>query len=203
MSGKDFHEGPINQCDGNEEAVNTKQVFHRVGRCPACGEDDLGLFDFGVFLSSDFLGMTRDGEMGCGRVEMDGDYEYVVMCRSCEHRASAEPSVTKETLLEWAVAEGQEVQTLDFICPLCGSVCLSEHTDKVEMYQEVVAVYTVKGDNGEEQAEVALSPYRNIFHCSAPRYRCLNGHELAKDDGTPVATAEDLVAWLKTHSERK
>jgi hypothetical protein len=95
---------------------------------------------------------------------------------------------------------GTRGSELDFICPLCGSVCLSEHTEKVEMFQEVVAVYTVKADNGEEQAEVALSPYRDISHCSAPRYRCSNGHELAKDDGTPVETAEELVEWLKARS---
>ncbi len=71
----------------------------------------------------------------------------------------------------------------------------------IELVQEVRAVYTIPGDTDEEeQAEIALTPIRHTRYSANPTYRCLKGHELANDDGSPVETAEELVAWLKAHS---
>jgi len=183
-----------------QEVEAKPTVFHRC-TCPKCGEDNLNLFDFGVFLSGDFLGMTSEGELGCGRLELDGDYQYVVACRSCGHEAHNDLSRSNEQLLEWAIAHGKELEILTFSCPICESTGLCEHWTDVELFREVVAVYTIPGDSEtDRQAEIALLPTREIYHSAAPRYRCREGHELAKDDGTPVETKEELVEWLKAHS---
>ena len=206
MSEKDLHKAGIEDGNSTNRADNTNTeatplVFHRIRSCPACGEDDLNLYDFGVFLRSDFLGMRSDGEKGGGRIQLDGDYEYVVMCRSCEHRVFNELSATTEQLMEWAITEGQEIETLKFICPICESKSLSQIRTGVEVIRDVVAVYTLpRDDTTEGGAEIALFPGQVFDYTTGPRYRCAKGHELAKDDGNPVETAEELVAWLKAHS---
>ncbi len=175
-------------------------VFHRV-TCPECGEDNLSLFDFGVFLRSDFLGMTGEGKKGCGHVELDGDYEYVVECRSCGHRVFDDPSCTEEELMQWASEAGEDKRILPFHCSVCDSTSLSEIRTGVEIVRDVVAVCEVSQDDGpEEQPLVALVPDKEIWVHGPIRYRCARGHELAKDDGTPVESAEELVAWLNARS---
>jgi hypothetical protein len=64
--------GRFNTSDNSiDKAGNGERrpVFHRVTRCPKCGEDDLNHFDFGVYLRSRFLGVTSEGEAGCGQIE--------------------------------------------------------------------------------------------------------------------------------------
>ncbi len=206
MSEKDFQKEMIGKSNGTlpDDSVGQRgeeprpPVFHRVPCCPQCGEDDLSFFDFGVFLRSDFLGMTSEGEKGCGPVEVEGDYEYVLECRSCGHRVFQEESCSEEQLLEWAIAVGEEVEALTFRCPACGTKFLSETRTGVEIIRDIAAVYTTPG-NGEadHRAVIALVPDRQIWYSGPTRYRCPKGHELAKDDGTPVETAEELVVWLK------
>lgn len=187
--------------DGMEQASQEAQpaVFHRL-TCSECGEDTLSLCDFGVFLRSDFLGMTSEGEKGCGHIELDGDYEYVVMCRSCGHRVFEDPSCTEEQLMKWASDAGEETRILPFHCAECDSTSLSEISTCVEVVRDIVAVCEVsKDDEPEEQPLVALVPDKQTWLRGPTRYRCARGHELAKDDGTPVETEQELIAWLKAH----
>ena len=176
------------------------EVFHRL-TCPKCEEDTLSLYDFGVFLRSDFLGMTSEGEKGCGHIELDGDYEYVVMCRSCGYRVFEDLSCTEEQLMQWASDAGEETRILPFHCSVCDSTSLSEIRTGVEIVRDIVAVCEVsKDDEPEEQPLVALVPDKQMWFRGPTRYRCARGHELAKDDGTPVETEQELIAWLKARS---
>jgi hypothetical protein len=45
-------------------------VFYRCV-CPECGKDTLDLSGLGVFFRSEFLGVTNEGEFGCGALELD------------------------------------------------------------------------------------------------------------------------------------
>jgi hypothetical protein len=206
MSEKDLHKVGIEDGNSTNRADNTKTeatplVFQRVRCCPSCGEDGLSYCDFGVFHRSHFFGMTSDGHKGCGRVELDGDDELAIFCRECGYEFHNDLSSTDEQLMERVVAEGQEIQVLNFSCPVCQSTRLYEHETGIELLQEVRAVYTIPGNNDEEeQAEIARTPIQHTRYSANPTYRCLNDHELANDDGSPVETAEQLVAWLKAHS---
>jgi hypothetical protein len=203
MSEIELHKEVIEDGTSTKRADNTKNeavplVFHRVRCCPACGEDGLSHCDFGVFHRSQFFGMTSDGHKGCGRVDDDGDDELAISCRECGYEFHNASSSTDEQLMERVVAEGQEIQVMNFSCPVCQSTRLYEHETGIEFVQEVRAVYTIPGDNDEEeQAEIALAPIRYTRYSANLTYRCLNDHELANDDGSPVETAKQLVAWLK------
>jgi transcription elongation factor Elf1 len=174
--------------------------FHKC-TCDECGEDALVFCDFGAYLQSDFRRMTSEGEKGCGHLELEGDYEYVVMCESCGHRIFEDVSCSEEQILDWAIEHGKALPMLDFSCPICGSKTLSEISTGVEISREVVAVCEVS-ENGEPEKKplVALAPDRLFVHSRPATYRCSKGHELAKEDGTPVETAEELVEWLKARS---
>lgn len=177
-------------------------VFYRC-TCPRCGEEDLSLYDFGVFLRSDFLGVTSSGDKGCGCLELDGGGEMALICGTCDHRVFDEPSFSSEQLLDWARAEGEEIEMLTFKCPVCGTQNLTQVYTGVEVIREVKAVYTIPlEDQSRDRAEVALEEDRLEKKQQFCRYRCSKGHELAKDDGTPVETPEDLVEWLKARSQR-
>lgn len=208
MSEQDFHLEIIKKTDDTsaEEHVEKQgekprpPIFHRC-RCPGCAEDSLELFDFGLFSRSAFLGVTNGGEFGCGDLESDGEYHWVLQCGSCGFKIFDTDMLPSDTLLDWADAHGQAINQLQFTCPVCGS----EYLDQVEMHlkriRSVRAVYEIR-DNSETEAhaEVALSFQRVVRGGESARYCCDRGHELAKDDGSPVENERDLVEWLKAYS---
>ncbi|MGB6063255.1 MAG: hypothetical protein WBG50_00490 [Desulfomonilaceae bacterium] len=173
-------------------------VFYRC-TCPECGEDALELCGLGVFYRSEFLGVTDGDEIGCGYMELDGDYNWAIVCRSCEHSFFDTQEVTLENLLEWASTHGKAVRRLEsgFVCPVCGSQAL----ERIERgNRSVRAVYEIS-DNSETEAhaEVALSFEQVLEGGNSVRYCCWKKHELTNQDGSPVQTDEELVAWLKAH----
>ena len=187
--------------DRMEQRGTESPVFYRCV-CPKCGEDSLELFDFGTFLRSEFLGVTNDGEFGCGDLESDGEYHWVLQCGSCGFKIFDTDMLPSDTLLDWADAHGRAINQQQFSCPVCGSEYLNQVETHLERERSVRAVYEIR-DNSETEAhaEVALSFERVVRGGESVRYRCdMGGHELAKDDGSPVETAEELVAWLKAHS---
>jgi hypothetical protein len=172
-------------------------VFYRC-TCPECGENTLELSGFGVFFRSEFLGVTNEGEFGCGDLELDGEYHWVLECGSCGYRIFDTDVLPSDTLLDWAAAHGQAINHLEFTCPVCGSECFDNVEIHLKRSRSVRAVYEIR-DNSETEphAEVALSFERAVEGGKSVRYCCARGHELAKDDGSPVQNAKELVAWLK------
>ncbi|MFC1834531.1 hypothetical protein ACFL2Q_07335 [Thermodesulfobacteriota bacterium] len=180
---------------------NHSTVFYRC-TCPECGEDALELCGLGVFFRSEFLGVTHENEFGCGHMELDGDYDWVIECGSCGYSVFDTEKVTVDSLLEWAATHGQAVRNLTFTCPVCGS----QHLDEVEIglrwNRSVRAVYeTMENSETEAQAEVALSFERVTDYGKSVLYCCIRDHELTKEYGSPVQTPEELVDWLKAHQK--
>lgn len=210
MSEKDLIQEMTEKCDGTASDTGDDRgkgdekspVFYRC-KCPECGEDDLGIFDLEPFIRTDFLGVTSEGVKGCGHIELDGEFRYDLMCGRCGHVVLGEPSQDSEALLNWARAEGERAEMLTFSCPVCSSKNLYQISPGVEISRKVVAVYMIS-EKSEfcPEAEIALERGRLITEPQPFRYRCSKGHELAKDDGTPVETPEDLVEWLKARSHR-
>jgi hypothetical protein len=186
-------EASVNDSGQRGEALQPP-LFYRC-RCPECGEDALKLNGFGVFFRSKFLGVTNDGEFGCGDLELDGDYHWLIECGSCCYRDFDTDMLPTDSILEWAVAHGKALKTLEFRCPVCGS----QYLQRIEKaIRSVRAVYEI-AENSETKAhaEVTLSFERVAPAGKWVRYCCSNRHELAKHDGSPVQTPEDLVEWLK------
>jgi predicted RNA-binding Zn-ribbon protein involved in translation (DUF1610 family) len=196
MSKKELHKQMFAESGLPPEGSEARPAaFYRV-TCPECGEDTLELIDYGVFLRSDFLGMNSDGEKGCGDLELDSDEKWVVTCRSCGCRPFDDASYSPQQLLQWAREAGEQKEISRFSCPICGSKTLYQSVTGVEMIRVVTAACPISDGN----AEVALYPFEQVLGSGLIRYRCPKGHELAKDDGTPVETAEELVEWLDCRS---
>jgi predicted RNA-binding Zn-ribbon protein involved in translation (DUF1610 family) len=173
------------------------EVFYRC-TCPECGEDSLELFDFGLFSRSKFLGVTNDGEFGCGHLEIDGEYHWALKCASCGYEALDSDMLSSDTLLDWADAHGQPMKQLEFTCPVCGNNWLDQVEIDLKRKREVRAVYEImEKSKTKPSAEVALSYEQVVVGEKSVRYCCSMGHELAKNDGSPVATGQELVEWLK------
>lgn len=204
MSKRDFQTELIEKTrDISRQSVGDSDstVFYQF-RCPECGENDLILIDSGIFAESPVSGITGYAEIGCARTTLEGDYELGIHCRNCDHQISNEHSFDEhfenESLLERAMSNGQARDTLPFSCPKCNSSQLVKIATEIEFSQEVLAVCEPDSPGGDPL--VALSFLRDIGGRGISRYRCSRGHELANDDGTPVETAGELVAWLKAHS---
>ncbi len=103
----------------------------------------------------------------------------------------------EEISLEWAETTGEPMGAQFFSCPKCGLRGLSRTEMGVEFSQEVVAVCEPETRDGFPI--VALGPLRDIFGGNSFRYSCSCGYELVKDDGAPVQSPEELLAWLKAH----
>lgn len=204
MSKKNFKPEQIEKTgDVPEQSVadTDSAVFHQL-TCSGCGGNEFILIDSGTFTESPVLGITEHAEIGCARTTLEGDYELGVYCRSCDHQISGMHAFNEhfenESLLEWAKSNGQARHTLPFSCSKCDSSQLFRIETEIEFSQEVLAV--CERDSPGDDALVALSFLRDIGGRGISRYRCSRGHELAKDDGTPVETSEELVAWLKARS---
>jgi len=207
MSNEDFQKDMSEKANEPSKVDNVPRqdegtepsVFYRC-TCPECGEDDLELLDVGTFFRSEFLGVTNDGYFGCGDLELDGDCHWVIECGSCGHGIFDTDVVPFDTLLDWVDAHGQAIKQLEFSCPVCGSEFLDQ-VETLKRSRSVRAVYEIR-DNSETEAhaEVALSFERAERGGESVRYCCLGGHELAKDDGSPVQNVEELVVWLKARS---
>lgn len=180
---------------GQTPPQSESRVFYRC-TCPDCGEDTLELCGLDVFFRSDFLGVTRRGEFGCGFMKLDGDYHWVIQCGSCGYEAFNTNELSDDDLINWAAANGRAKKMLEFKCPICGS----DYLDEVfSANRSVRAVYeTSDNEDAEFPAEVALSYEQAREYGEPVRYRCSNGHELAKEDGSPVETPAELVQWLKS-----
>lgn len=204
MSKKDFKPEQMEKTgDISKQSVGDSDspMFHQL-RCSQCGGNDLILIDSGIYTESPVLGITEYAEIGCARTTWEGDYELSIHCRNCDHQISNGHSFNEhfenESLLEWAKSNGQARDTLPFSCSKCDSSQLFRIVTEIEFSQEVVAVCEPDSPGGDPL--VALGFLRDIGGRGISRYRCSRGHELAKDDGTPVETSEELVAWLKARS---
>ncbi|MFC1836414.1 hypothetical protein ACFL2Q_17110 [Thermodesulfobacteriota bacterium] len=181
----------VNMLSGKESVSREKPpVWYRC-ICPECGEDALELHGLYVFPRAEFLGVTHDGEFGCGHLELDGDYHWVIECRACEYRAFDTDKLLAEPLLEWACANGKAIEELKLTCPVCGDNSL-EKTSR--MSRSVRTAYETSGNEETgTHAEVALSFAPVLEYGDSVRYCCFKSHELTKEDGSPIRTAEELV----------
>jgi hypothetical protein len=206
MSGKYFEKEVNKEADatsvdgGGVRQEVEPHVFYRC-KCPQCGCDGLNLIDTGVFLRSTVVGITGEGEIGCSYTDLDGDHELGLICRECEHTVCSDYTENLECkndiLLKWAQSNGEAVRTLPFSCPVCDSDELSKVEVGIEFWTVVLAVS--EGSSPGTAPLEALSHFRESCGRIAIRYRCSSGHELAKDDGTPVENPKELVEWLKAH----
>jgi hypothetical protein len=177
-------------------------VFYRC-TCPECGEAALNCIESGLFMRSRVLGITSDGEIGCYRTELEGGYELGLLCRHCGHQVCTEYSESEpceeDFLISWARSHGEALATLSFECPKCDSQELHKVEIGIEFSTAVVAVCESNAPGAPPL--VALSHLRDTDGGGSFRYRCSKGHELAKDDGSPVETDEELIEWLKAHHD--
>jgi hypothetical protein len=196
---KEAIEPSIVHSEPQQENEAEPPLFYRCV-CPECGEDAFHVIDSGVYTSSPVFGITGDGEVGCSHTELDGGYELGIYCRDCGHQACSDDSFTEkcgyEFLAEWAKSNGVARTKLPFDCPECDSQELNKVEIGIEFSTAVVAV--CESDSADAHPIVAVSHIRDIDHRGSYRYRCSRGHEIAKDDGSPVETPEELVGWLKS-----
>jgi hypothetical protein len=188
--------------DKNANPQNAKpSVFYR-RPCSGCGKDELDLIDSGIFTRSPILGITSDGEIGCSSTELEGDCELGIYCRDCGHQVCSESSLTNkcsdEFLSEWAKSAIAARPALPFACSTCDSPELHQVEVGIESSHAVVAV--CEADAPGNAPLIAVSHQRETGGRGTYRYRCSQGHELVKEDGTPVETAEELADWLKAHA---
>jgi hypothetical protein len=208
MSEKGIHEEmkatATTLSDNESVALEKSPVFYRC-ICPACGEDRLECLNHGKFWRADLLGFTQDGEPGCGYLELDGDSQQVIECGACGHIVCewspySEEQCCPDFFIEWALENGEKKETLRFNCPVCGSSGLEE-AETAEVRRTIEAVYETEGtDKGHSNAEIAYEEFQFVWSGGSCRYHCSKGHELAKDDGSPVDNPKDLVEWLKAHN---
>jgi hypothetical protein len=170
--------------------------------CPECGHNALNLIESGLFTRSPVLGITSNGEIGCSRTELEGDYELGIYCRDCGHQVCSDSSLTNGCsdgfLSEWAESAVEARTALPIGCPKCDSQELYQVEVGIEFSHAVLAV--CESDAPGNGPLIAVSHLREIGGRGTYRYRCSRNHELAKEDGSPVETAEELVDWLKAHS---
>jgi len=154
-------------------------VFYRCV-CPECGEDTLSLLDLDMFAGSPILGTTSKGEIGCSDTSLDSHgCNLEIWCRSC-----GGPVGSPDSLIKWGKANGEVWTTLPFQCPKCGSPERHRVEIGLEFVRSVVAVCV--SDTPGVDPVVALSHERDLDKGDVYRFRCSSGHELGKDDGTPV-----------------
>jgi len=182
-----------------EEKKSQPNVFYQCV-CPECGKLELRVRS-GVLTELPLLGVDSGGEIGCSPAEVDVDCQLEIRCGSCRHQVCGDASLNDicsyEFLSEWATSNGQSLSTLPFTCPKCDSQELLQVEVGIESSRLVVAV--CESDAPRKKPLIAIGVLRHISGGGPNRYRCPQGHELANDDGSPVATAAELVAWLKAH----
>ncbi len=183
---------PTDHSDETEELL-----FYRWA-CPNCGKEALEFRDPGQFVRAPFLGVTEEGAMGCGLIDVDGDPNPEIFCRECGSTLCREESLQIETLLKFARTYGRQLRRYGFNCPACGSTKLCQVEIALEISREIEAVYEdVVDAMAGNQTAVAMSCCSDRLGGGSIRYRCNNGHELAKEDGSPIKTGEELLDWLK------
>lgn len=176
-------------------------AFYRC-RCPKCAKDELRL-ESSSSSESKLFGITSDGDTGCSPTESEHYDRDGIHCQACGHRVCGDsfndPVCDDELLLEWAKSQGEALTPLTFVCPKCDSSMLQRIEVGIEFFNHVMAV--CESDSAGSAPLVALWPIRHSRGDRSYRYRCSEGHELAKDDGNPVETPEELVQWLRSHNQ--
>jgi hypothetical protein len=152
-------------------------VFYRLP-CSECGKDAIDLIDSGVSMRSPVLGITSDGEIGCSRTELEGDYELGIYCRNCGHEVCGVLSETGEVgdefLSEWAKSAIEVRTAPPFVCPKCHSQELHQVEVGIEFSHAVVAV--CESDDSGNAPLMALSNLREIGGRGSYRFRCSRNH---------------------------
>jgi hypothetical protein len=171
-------------------------VFYRC-RCPECGEDSLDAIESGFFTRSHILCVTSYGDVGCDYTEFTGDSTFGISCRNCGYEVCG-PFSSQKGEDEYLPSNRKARTGLIFVCAKCGSQELRKIEVGIEYSNRVVAV--CESDTPDDAPLVAVSHVVGIDGGDSYRYRCSQGHELAKNDGSPVETDEELIAWLKARS---
>jgi hypothetical protein len=186
----------------NRDRNEARPVVLHLVPCPECGKELLDLIDSGIVTRSPILGITSDGEIGCSRTELEGDYELGIYCRSCGHQVCSDFSLANECgdefLSGWAKAATEARPVLPSVCSKCDSQELYQVEVGIEFSHAVLAVCESNAPGSAPL--IAVSHQRETGGRGTYRYRCSQGHELVKEDGTLVETVEDLVDWLKAHA---
>ncbi len=216
MSEKDFEKylldeaGAASVDDGEPGGKERPTPLFYPCKCPNCGEDDLYLYDIGIRTKSPIVGITNSGEIGVSDTDTDGGDRLMVFCGDCENVIYRDNPLSnigfKSTdndrehfLSEWVKSNGEGLTPLPFICPKCCSRELCREERDITFSQDVLAVCEFPSD----QPVVALRYLRYLDGGLTRRYCCSQGHELAKEDGSPVENNLELVEWLKANQSVK
>ncbi len=205
-----------------EIAMNDNDAIETTPRtlrftCPSCGGHNLQQYDNTTYNRACKVSVWLKDESDPDTVQIDEDsepfYEPIGdseddpgwCCADCGGvlYENGSPVETESSLAEWLLEhcpQNNPSEDLDFTCPLCGSNRLDQPQIDIEKSEPVVALGQTE-ESGETEAgsEVALSCDRIQRAGKSIRYGCSNGHELTKDDGSPVESQEELVEWLKGH----
>ena len=186
--------------DKDNNATDPKPlVFYRC-TCPRCHNESLRLRGFGQLDRGLFVGVTGKGTPGLVYDELDQDCDPGITCHDCGFDGYLQGAHQSNTLLEWARQTGEELPALRFTCPACGTHELMQVQLEVEIHSVIAAVCEIDSEAvPDRRAMVTLTGEQLLLAGGPFRFCCENGHELAKDDGTPVETADELVAWLKAN----
>jgi hypothetical protein len=176
--------------------------FHRCA-CTRCGKESLRLRGFGELDQSPLMGVTSEGVPGLAYYLLDRDCHQGITCQECGYDVSLKGSEQSNALLEWARSHGEEIPALGFTCPTCGTHKLFRVELQVEIHSGIAAVCEIVADAvSDTKPLVTFTGDRLVLGGPPYRFRCENDHELTNDDGKPVETAEELVAWLKASCAR-
>ena len=161
-------------------------------KCPLCGGHRLGAV---IQLSGiqDIIGLATDGIVLRGNMELPETDYGECSCQDCDWRGAVyddEENCFQQHLIE--------TTALRFTCPKCGGLELSRHRRGHTTSYPILVFYP---DVAENIVQVTADAYGREDHGGQFSYGCGScDYSLADEEGKPIADADNLIAWLQSHS---
>ncbi len=186
--------------------------------CPHCGGHTLRQYDANPYYWSCTVSVWLEDEDDPETAQIDEESEPTYerqgdpmddpgwCCADCGRvlcYANGSSLGTEDSLAEWLLEhcpQENPSNEIDFTCPVCGSQRLDQVGEALARSEPGPnECRSLQDQEKESKPEVAVSPDLIPQGGESFRYRCINGHELANDDGTPVENQKELFEWLKAH----